>query len=105
VNGSQMGDLMEGSLESRGLKYCEMKGKAKDAVARIILQADMGKSVSAAEGLRPRFVKKGVFEFYANNLQVEWDEAFIPGAYLQSSFYPSIKTPRERIIDKKVNKV
>lgn len=36
VIGSQMGDLMEEALKTRGLKYCEKEGKAKDAVQRII---------------------------------------------------------------------
>jgi len=44
VNGSQMGDFIEELL----MKYCEMERKAKDEVARIILQAEIGKSVSAA---------------------------------------------------------
>lgn len=39
VIGSQMGDLMEEALKSRGMKYCEMEGKVKDAVGRFVLQA------------------------------------------------------------------
>ncbi|MBN1664311.1 MAG: NifB/NifX family molybdenum-iron cluster-binding protein [Deltaproteobacteria bacterium] len=36
VIGRQVGENMETILNTRGLKYCEMTGSAKDAVAQVI---------------------------------------------------------------------
>jgi len=38
VVGRQVGEHMDEILRMRGLKYCEMTGTAKDAVARILAQ-------------------------------------------------------------------
>jgi predicted Fe-Mo cluster-binding NifX family protein len=38
VVGNQIGEHMEEALRSRGMKYCEMTGKAKEAVAGVIFQ-------------------------------------------------------------------
>jgi predicted Fe-Mo cluster-binding NifX family protein len=38
VVGSQVGEHLDEILKMRGLKYCEITGTAKDAVARILAQ-------------------------------------------------------------------
>jgi predicted Fe-Mo cluster-binding NifX family protein len=38
VIGSQIGGHMEEALQSRGLKYFEMEGRVKEAVARMLAQ-------------------------------------------------------------------
>jgi predicted Fe-Mo cluster-binding NifX family protein len=38
VVGNQIGEHMEEALRSRGMKYCELMGNPKEAVARVIVQ-------------------------------------------------------------------
>ena len=42
VVGRQVGEHMDEILKMRGLRYCEMTGKVKDAVARILAQEGRG---------------------------------------------------------------
>jgi len=71
-----MGDFIEELLNE--VLRDEKKGKGRGGAD--YLASGNRKERFRGEGLRPTFVKKGTFEFHATTLQVEWDEAFIPGA-------------------------